>query len=201
MVIKREILFKDNYFEGFNLSENFDYESLIIEHHEYKRRGDVEENPTLKQPIPYALIVNPKTKKIFSFQRPTKDEQYSEKRLQGKWSWGIGGHIDEVDVDNRNPIHDCMIREISEEIKISTFKKFNVLGYINDDTPGTVEEVHFGILYVAEVDLEEIPEFEDEIENGQFRSIEELEKILNSSNQQVEMWSKIAFEPLKKYLG
>jgi len=46
MVVKKEILLGANYFQGFRPSNEFDYESIILNNFEYIRRGDAEEDPT-----------------------------------------------------------------------------------------------------------------------------------------------------------
>ena len=77
-------------------------------------------------------------------------------------------------------------------------KPLKVLGYINDDSD-SIGKVHFGILYLLEINGTvqlKSPEFK----KGKLLHINELEKICSSQNYEIENWSKIALEPLKKYL-
>src|SRR3989344_5268964 len=113
MVIHKDLLFINDLFNGFKKYDERDYESRILKNFTYMRRGDVEENPEYKQPIAYCAIINPYLRKVFAFQRSKKDKDYAEKRLQGHWSWGVGGHIDKEDYKNgKNPLNRSMEREI-----------------------------------------------------------------------------------------
>ena len=197
MVVPTKELLREH-FEGFKIPTETDYESLILEKHHYTRRGPAEFDPTYKQPIGYALVVNPNTKTVFAYQRSSKDKNYGEKRLQGKWSLGIGGHIEQVDSENGNPIYTSLRREIEEEIGLSQISEIKVLGYINDDSD-SVGKVHFGILYLVETNQEVItPPKDGEMSSGSLIPINELEKIV-STETEIESWSKIALGPLKDY--
>ncbi len=203
LVIRRKTLFNGNYsnFQGFLPHKKEDYESRILSpsNSEYRLRRSVEEDPLWKQPIPYILIVNPKLKRVFAYQRSKEDPFYTEKRLQGKWSWGIGGHIERSDIKTKNPLREGMFRELREEVFIKGgISEPKVLGYINDDSDN-VGKVHFGILYLIETDATEIKPRDREIVNGRLRTIKELEKICSSDD--VETWSKIALDPLKKIIS
>lgn len=198
MVVDRDVLFGKDYFQGFRYHKEVNYERRILKNFKYIERDLVENNPELKQPIAYMLIVNPNLKKVFVFQRASHDKAYGEKRLQGKWSWGVGGHIEKMDVKSGNPIKASMMRELKEEVEISGNVRPVMLGYINDDR-NSVGKVHFGILYLIETDAEAVKPRGKEITSGSLRSLEDMEKI--NSEFVVEEWSKIALEPLKKILS
>jgi predicted NUDIX family phosphoesterase len=200
MVVEREILLGNDSFQGFRPQNQTDYESRILDNFKYMKRGLAEENPTHKQPIGYAMIVNPSLKQIFTYQRSAKDSNYAEKRLQGKWSWGVGGHIEKFDIENGNPLHASMLRELEEEVSINGSINLRVIGYINDDY-NYVGKVHFGVLYVVETDSRIVTPKDSEIDNGKLRTIDELEKICSSSDFAVEEWSRISLEPLKQYFS
>ena len=199
MVVGQELLFGTDYFEGFKPQNETDYESRILKNFKYMKRSLAEEDPTHKQPIGYCMIVNPKTKRIFAYQRSSHDAKYGEKRLQGKWSWGVGGHIDKPDVADGNPLHASVMRELEEEVEIGGETALRVLGYINNDSDD-VGKVHFGVLYVVETDSAEVKPTDSEIDDGKMRPVEELERICSSPEFKVEEWSRIALEPLKQYL-
>ena len=190
MAVKRELLFKDNYFEGFLQSNSADFESVITANFEYIKRGFAEENPDYKQPIGYCIIVNPNQKSLFIYQRSSKDQNYGEKRLQGKYSCGIGGHIELS--DSKDPVRSSLLREISEEVSIDKIDNIKILGYINDDS-NSVGKVHFGILYIIETDSEIKPK-DREIESGKLIEFSKLDKDLN-----FEDWSRIALKALENY--
>ena len=198
MVVGRETLFSGDCFEGFKPQKEVNYESRILDNYHYMKRGLAEVDPTHKQPIGYAMIVNPELKQVFAYQRSNKDSSYPEKRLQGKWSWGVGGHIEKFDIENANPIHASMLRELEEEVDVNGRVNPRVFGYINNDSDD-VGKVHFGVLYVVETDARIVEPKDSEIDNGGLRTIEELEAICSSSDFKVEEWSKISLKPLKQY--
>ena len=198
MVVDRATLFAEIYFQGFSPANNLDYQQVILDNYFYDKRGIVEIKPEFKQPIAYCIILNNKTGKVFAYQRSVKDGAYEEKRLRGKWSWGIGGHIDKIDVENGNPIEASMLREIDEEIAISSFDSPKVLGYINDDET-EVGQVHFGVLYLIETENIVKPK-DAEIAFGEFKTLEELQDICDDEDVSVESWSKIALPALRDYL-
>jgi predicted NUDIX family phosphoesterase len=198
LVVEKSQLFGSNYFEGFRPQSEIDYASRILSHFTYMKRGLAEQDPRHKQPIGYSIIVNPALKKIFAYQRASHDAKYGEKRLQGKWSWGVGGHIEKIDTDAGNPLEMSMQRELEEEVSISGSITPKILGYINNDSD-EVGKVHFGVLHIVETDATSISPKDAEIDNGKLRTIAELEKICASPDYKVEEWSRIALEPLKQY--
>ena len=198
MVTEGGQLFYEDRFQGFKPANEVDYVSRILGNYKFAKRGPIETDFEHKQPIGYAMIVNPSLKKIFAYQR---SQSGGEKRLHDKWSWGIGGHIERIEEQHENPIEASLMRELNEEIKMNgRIKKIEVLGYLNDDSD-EVGKVHFGILYVIETDSTEIKPGDPEIKVGELKSINELEKICASTEFVVEEWSKIALGPLKRYLG
>ena len=199
MVVKRSVLFGKDYFQGFKRHNEIDFEKRILENYEYVERDVAEKNEQLKQPIGYCVLLDPKTKKIFLYRRATRDEDYKEKRLQGKWSIGIGGHIERADVKEENPIRGSMLRELKEEVGLDNVLKIETLGYINDDS-NSVGRVHFGILYVVEIE-NELSWESKEIEQGKMVGIEEFARMCESDAENVESWSCIALNGLKEYIS
>lgn len=205
MAVKREILFSNNdYFEGFKAAAEIDYESRILKNFQCIERSRIEDDPEYKQPIGYSIIVNPLLKQVFVYQRGVEDTKYHEKRLQGKWSWGVGGHITQSDIKTENPIYGNIFRELKHEIGIRKIGIQNpyltLLGYINNDTDD-VGKVHFGMVYIVEINSRNIKPKSPEIKEGQLRKLEELEKICLSPEFIVEEWSKIVLNPLKSYIA
>lgn len=195
MVIERSELFRGDSFQGFKPHKDVDFESRILNHRHFLKRSEAETNVNFKQPVAYVVITSPKQKKIFLYRRASKVEKYQEKRLQGKWSIGIGGHIEKIDNKTANPIQSSLMREISEEIKIKGKQKLKILGYINDDS-NAVGKVHFGILYVIEVDGKVKPNSK-EIETGLLVSYEEIDEMMKNKDFEMEGWSQIALSALK----
>jgi len=198
MVVPKDNLFGDDYFQGFRLANEVDYENRIKASFSYMERILAEEDEKHKQPIGYAIILNPRTKKIFVYQKSKQDKQYPEKRLQGNFSIGVGGHIEQYD-DKTDPIRSSLIREISEEIEFVPGKS-KLLGYINDDS-NAVGRVHIGMLYLIETSSEIVFPKDAEIAASQMKTLEEFEAMCNDPQIKVENWSIIALEPLKKYMS
>ncbi|MDP3728622.1 MAG: NUDIX domain-containing protein [bacterium] len=187
-------------FEGFQAHDVFDYENHILKNHSYGRRGNLEQDSTQKHPIPYVLIVNPLKGLVYAYQRSSKKEEAHESRLHGKWSLGVGGHVEQADSEHANPIRLCLEREVDEEVQINgNITSISLLGYINNSDP--VGLVHFGILYLLETDADEISPADKEMKQGKFMSLSELEEICNSPDCTVEEWSQIALQPLKEYFS
>ncbi len=200
MVVKTDVLlWDDKYFQWFKYAEDYDYEKIVLSNYEYIKRWDAEINPSFKQPIGYCTIINPITKKIFVYKRASDKTKYTENRLHGKYSWWIWWHIDDIDDWNHNPIYASLLREIQEEVNISDYSQPKVIWYINDDS-NDVWKVHFWILYVIETHLD-VSMWDWEMVQCEFMSIEDMEKLFSNPDVEVESWSKIAFEPIKKMLN
>jgi predicted NUDIX family phosphoesterase len=201
LVVERDLLFGNDCFQGFKACAGIDYEGRILTNLKIMRRGDAENDPTHKQPIGYTIVANPSIGKVFAYQRSVKDKEYGEKRLQGKWSWGFGGHIEASERYNENPISDSMFREVTqEELEIiGNIQKPKVIGYINDES-NSVGTVHFGILYLIETDAQKVNPKDPEIARVELMSVGELEKLCSTPSVEVENWSRIALEPLRKLL-
>lgn len=206
MVVPRErLLTPDRNFQGFQPAGYYDYVSNINVHHQWRRRGDMEIDPSFKQPIVYCALVNLKAGKVFAYQRGKRDKDYTEKRLQGKWAWGLGGHVDQ-DTDGqwagsrvRSPLHASYTRELSEEVVIhGSHGEPRILGYLNFEEG--VHAVHFGILCAVDVDTIDVAPKDTEILQSRFCSIPELGEMVASPAYNVELWSRTALAPLKQYI-
>ncbi|MCX8179503.1 MAG: NUDIX domain-containing protein [Candidatus Aenigmarchaeota archaeon] len=189
MVVDREKLFARKYFNGFLKAEEEDFQNIILKNYYFIKRGLAENDYSKKQPIAYAIIY--KGKKIFAYQRASSTKEHGDERLQHKWSWGLGGHIEKID-DSDNPIKNSLKREMEEEVGLKEIKA-KLLGYINDDSDD-VGKVHFGLLYLVESRQNIVPKSE-ELKTGAFFSFSKLERV--AENYEVEGWSKIALLALK----
>lgn len=81
----------------------------------FRERGgdnDVEQDPSVQQLILYAYVQTPDGK-VMLYQRG--HEGYSETRLHGRISIGIGGHMELVD----KSLTDAFYRELDEEVVIT----------------------------------------------------------------------------------
>ena len=147
-------------------------------HGELRPRSTVETDFNFKQLIPYVVFRNGDT--FFSYKRSTGQ---GEARLHGKYSIGIGGHI------NDENLFDACRREIHEEVILpSTLDNdLCLVGLINDDT-NAVGRVHLGVLFV--LDAAGIEPRENTMINAGYRSREELQTF------PLETWSQYALNAL-----
>ncbi len=197
MAVKREDLFEES-FQGFKEAKKKDFQKVILNNYEYVKRGEAEKDESLKQPIGYSVLVDQEGR-VFAYQRASKDDEYTEKRLQGKWSWGVGGHVDKIDDEAKNPIKTSVLRELNEEISVDgEIEEIEVLGYINDDSD-SVGRVHFGILYMVKINGS-AKAGDSEITNENFRELSELKEVVANEDTEVEEWSKIALKFLEEIL-
>jgi predicted NUDIX family phosphoesterase len=195
MVIPRSILFSKGEFQGFS-DENIDLIlNQIRKNYRFVEREKAEHEPLLKQPIAYCILCNPENK-IFAYQRASKKQHYSETRLYGKWSWGVGGHIEKHDIKaDEDPLITSLVRELEEEVNLSIDPKdITVLGFINDDSD-SVGQVHFGLLCLIRVHQSHINTNEEIVSSGMY-SLDELKEIIKKAN--VENWSRIALSSIGK---
>ena len=193
MVIEREKLFSQRYFEGFTPLNEFDYSPIILGNYEYRTRADVEEDEKFKQPIAYAAVVNKKIGKIFSNYRKGGDP-----RLDGFWTIGVMEHIEPVDEINGNPIYNGCLRGVKEETDLKDPKP-SLAGWVNVDK-GAVNRVHFGIFYIIETEAEKINLRDEKLRNGEFLDLDKLRKIEASKKGGMEYWAPFCFDYLKEYL-
>lgn len=212
MVVREEDLFRldlpkerSRYFTGFSSIALFDYSEVIQKDFGFVTRKFAEQDSSYKQPIPYGVVINRISGKVLSYQRSSKDEEYTEKRLQGKISIGVGGHIEQKDLQDfgLNFIFGAMNRELEEEVETTDGKPIEVskmsrIGhlYLNYD----VHAVHFGIVYAIETVQENLGAKDSEAKKARFVDIDELEKLCLDSNVEVEDWSKILVDPVKDYI-
>lgn len=201
LVVPNDILFVNNSkFQGFKEHSKIeDFEARILQYKKFMRRGDAEIDFSHKQPIGYAVILNPVTKKVYAYRRAQSNIEHGDARLQGKWSIGTGGHIEKEIDATENPIHSSLLREIDEEVLINGSQDLKVVGYINDEKD-EVGKVHFGVLYVIETDSDDVFPNNTESVHGEMMSVEEIKKIKNSPDASLEGWSQITLDVIENYL-
>ncbi len=196
LVVERSILFKDKSFEGVLPIKEFDYFPIILGNYQYRARGDaLEHDASLKQIIPYVWILNTQTKQLFAYRR-ANNPNYTETRLRNKWSCGLGGHIEHI--DDADPIHQGMMRELREEVKMRRYPKPEIVGYLNVDS-GDVEKVHFGILAIAKT-TEDVLKGDDEMAEGRLMSLDEIERMMGDPSNDIENWTRVSWPYIRELL-
>lgn len=156
---------------------------------EFKRRGDVEEDPTDVQLIPYCVVFDSTVSpvRILAYNRGAKA---GEPRLANQWSFGIGGHIcpedcAEIYREGFNVILEAARRELCEELAGLTPEKISGLRAIglfyNEDTP--VNAVHLGVALAASIDSSSFSSMGDGVETYRWVTSAEL------NTMELEGWS------------
>ena len=123
-----------------------------------KRRGDVEEDPSLKQLIPYVALVRDRNgvREVYAYERL---QGGGETRLHSRLSVGVGGHMNTPldEVGYQTVLFVESFRELNEELSFSpsldkSAFPFKIHGLINDDSDA-VGQVHLGVLCVVTLDM------------------------------------------------
>lgn len=202
MVVKNDILFAQNSRRDGFLPIEENYEKIILENYEYMVRGLAEVNTEYKQPIPYGVVVS-NEKKVFVYKRWAAGSNAGESRMHSKISFWVWGHIEITDKVTDNLLRETLLREVEEEIKLSEtdIAKVNVLGYINDDNSDNYSGYHFWVAYIIETNSTNVALEDGELDNGEFLSIDQIETMVQSGEYDIETWSKIIYDEIKKYLA
>lgn len=186
LVVKRELLFQGDDFQGFKAISQFaDIEKRINEHKEFLWRSEMEENTAYKQIIPYMLF-----KHHDSYFVMKRRDNASEKRLASKYSLGIGGHVREEDLQAAG-LPGWAMREFHEEVEYEGTLRVIPLGMINDDS-NDVGKVHIGFVFLLLGSNDHIS-IKDEHKEGYMRTLSELEIMYES----MESWSQIVIRYLQ----
>jgi predicted NUDIX family phosphoesterase len=151
----------------------------------YLPRVQVETDPTWRQIIPYAVVMQ--TEKVLLVERLKAG---TETRLHNLYSLGIGGHINPDPHSNaRDVIEGGLIRELHEELNIGAFNA-EAVGLIHRDD-NEVSRVHTGVLYKVEV-VGEVTVRETHKLAGEFVDWAEVAQ----KYERLEGWSQAAYRGL-----
>jgi predicted NUDIX family phosphoesterase len=205
LVVPRARLLRNGGFHGFRREGLADYLTAIAASAFFARRDQVEEDPALKQIIPYTVVRH--GARIFLVGRTRRG---SETRLREKLSIGLGGHINPVDnqpelfpgtgaVDvGRRPeegesagtlVDAAMARELTEEVDLPAGWRARPVGVLNDDVE-PVGRVHFGLVYLADVPSTEVRIRETTKLSGAFATIAEI----RDAYPRLESWSQFILD-------
>jgi len=171
------------------INGNSDVLKRIVQNGLFRKRNELEEDPSFKQIIPYAIISNKES--FYLFQRTSKQ---TEKRLHNKFSLGVGGHINPSNSmeSKEQYLIDELKREFFEEVKLLNgcfIEDIEFIGFINDDTI-SVGSLHIGLLYNIHVSNKDV--YINETDKMTADWIEKLN--LAESYEGMETWTKIAFD-------
>lgn len=156
---------------------------LIAREGRYAPRDAMERDPSFKQVIPYLVLRD--GDRYFLMHRT---QAGADERLHGRWSIGVGGHL--------NPGDDGLLgglrREWSEEVEAEFEPAFEPLALLNDDTTD-VGKVHLGIVFLADAAGRPVAVRERDKLTGSFASAADVAAVADD----LETWSQLVFEALE----
>ncbi len=185
LVVPRADLFWQGSFRGVASEELGEYLDRIRRSGVFRRRGDVEDDPSFKQIIPY-LVVRCGDRYML-YQRTRAG---GEGRLHGLYSIGVGGHIARVDVDGAaDLIAAGLHRELEEELTVDGHWSARFVGVLNDDG-GAVGQVHFGLVHLVDVPSGDVAIRETERLTGRLATAHEIRAVY----AHMETWSQLVLD-------
>lgn len=196
LVVERRALFEGTgEFDGFNADpDQIRIVSSNMRSSFFAPRAEVEDDPSLKQIIPYCPVCCGDSVLLIK-RKKTQDE----KRLHDLYSLGIGGHINPLDgnTDALDALlENALARELNEELLLHCNPSKRLVGLLNDDT-NPVGSVHFGLVYTITVpDKDAVTIREKELMDGVFVPAGELVEYADG----METWSRILLDSLNKWL-
>jgi predicted NUDIX family phosphoesterase len=190
-VVPRAELFPDGAPHGF-FRAGPEFFGRIYARGYFADRGGVEEDPSLKQVIPYAIVARDDA--VFLCRR---SDRGGERRLHGLLSVGVGGHVNPE--DRADVIGDALRRELREELVLPARCDTRIVGLVNNDaTP--VGSVHIGVVAVVEPGPGVVKVREADTMSGDFVGRAELLSLHARSRERFEGWSALLIDRLDEVL-
>ena len=113
----------------------------------WRERAEVEHDESLLQLIPYVVLRNA-AGELWCYAR-----QGGDARLDGRWSCGVGGHVEQIDAaaNIRQTLDNTAQREMAEELALEpgTQPVLNAVALIYEGH-SPIGRVHLGVLFLAE---------------------------------------------------
>ena len=167
--------------------------SLLALESAFIPRKRAETDDSWKQLIPYQLFLC--GGKLLVFQRGGK---VNEKRLAGRCSVGIGGHMNDRDLQGEyfgvKSLEYSAQRERNEELVLNGPVRVSTLGIINDDSD-PVGRVHLGLVLLCSVASRGAVSLRNGAEDLVFKGWWSPEEVLESAGL-FENWSILAVKLL-----
>ncbi len=177
-------------FQGFSSdAERYLNTLLVPQFADFRPRSEVEDDPSLKQIIPY--VVFRAGDSVFCY---TRGKSQGETRLHRLRSLGVGGHVAEEDAGSKATLEAyemALRRELDEEVAVNSDGVIRLVGLINDDsTP--VGQVHLGVVHIYELEEPAVQPREEGLAEAGFVPISEIQSKLS----EFETWSQICVNAL-----
>ena len=160
----------------------------------FLQRDDAEDDPTHKQIIPYAIFHH--EGKILHYVRGKKS---GEQRLASKGSIGIGGHINQEDLEASSLEKDTYMtaveREVNEELILSSGYQQRIVALLNDDS-NEVGQVHLGVVHLFDLESADVKAGVANIASLEFLTVAEWQ----ARHEELESWSQICVAVLYEWI-
>ena len=196
LVVRRSLFDQLGAFQGLCFDvERYLPAFLARENNFFTPRAAAETNPSLKQIIPYVLLVH--GERVFHYVRGKKA---GEQRLVAKGSLGIGGHMNDGDEGlfalDREAYNVAVQREVAEEVFLETKYTNHVVALLNDDS-NEVGKVHLGVVHIFRLESDAARKREAMITESGFLTIPEL----RVRREALETWSQLCLDGLDRLLA
>jgi predicted NUDIX family phosphoesterase len=196
LVVRRELLERLGMFQGLCFEvDRYLPMMLARENNFFTPRAPAETNPSLKQIIPYVLLVH--GDRIFHYVRGKKS---GEQRLVAKGSIGIGGHMNDEDEGlfslDRDAYLAAVQREVTEEMFIETEYTNHIVALLNDDS-NEVGKVHLGVVHIFRLASDAARKRESVITEAGFVPLAEL----RARRDNLETWSQLCLDGFEQLLA
>lgn len=192
-VVPRASLFPHGAFHGLRTLAPEDLESnfLVPARRDgfFMERRYAESHPEYKQPIPYVVVQRGDQALCL-----TRLATQAEKRLHGRRSIGVGGHINPCDAPQAGEdlfLNAC-VRELREELELPAAAALPLrpLGILNDDTT-EVGAVHVGLVFRLEAEELAVSIRETSAMTGRFEPLRGLAAAAAAEDPPFESWSTL----------
>ena len=194
LVVPTDLFHSLGHFQGFSPDVDKYLDQLITSDLvSYRPRGEMEEDPSFKQLIPYVLFrYTDEAGNVHLFDY-LRGGGAGEARLRAKRSVGVGGHISSIDAEatSDDVYREGLMRELAEEVVIETEYNENLVGLLNDDET-EVGKVHLGVVHLCDVVEPKISPREEDLAEAGFRPVNH---ILGEIDR-FESWSQIVVKAL-----
>jgi predicted NUDIX family phosphoesterase len=161
----------------------------IVREGVFRKRSELEEDPSYKQIISYAIISNDDS--LYLLRRISGQR---EKRLHNKLYLGLGGHMNPSGSGETGEeyLENELKREFFEEVNLSNgciIEDIRFIGFINDDSI-PVGRVHIGLLYQIRVSNQHVAINEKDKISANWVQKHDLFKYY----EEMETWTRIAVD-------
>lgn len=167
---------------------------LARENNFFTPRAPAETNPSLKQIIPYVLLVHGDS--VFHYVRGKKA---GEQRLVAKGSVGIGGHMNDGDEGlfalDRDAYNIAVQREVTEELFLESPYTNHTVALLNDDS-NEVGKVHLGVVHIFKLAEPKARKREAMITESGFLPISDL----RARRENLETWSQLCVDGMDRLM-